>query len=169
MLGTPAHRVNRWVAFDLFGQNASKLTDFRIPPVRRDPTAISLWAGAAYEVDGPPSLRGGPVSAAFIHGTSAGRAGAAYDEAHETGDMIVLMNKWVFSFLAAASMLWAQSGTIQGVVKDPSEAVVAGASVVLTNLDTGLRRELSTNDQGFFTAPTLPVGRYKISAAKAGF
>ena len=83
--------------------------------------------------------------------------------------MIVLMNKWVFSFLAAASMLWAQSGTIQGVVKDPSEAVVAGASVVLTNLDTGLRRELSTNDQGFFTAPTLPVGRYKISAAKAGF
>ena len=66
-------------------------------------------------------------------------------------------------------MLFGQSGTIQGVVKDPSDAVVAGAKVSLTNIDTGLRRELTTNDQGFYTAPALPVGRYKVAASKAGF
>ena len=68
-----------------------------------------------------------------------------------------------------SSAAWAQNGAIQGVVKDPSEAVIAGASVTVTNLDTGLRRELTTNDQGFYTAPSLPVGRYKIIAAKPGF
>ena len=66
-------------------------------------------------------------------------------------------------------MLFGQSGTIQGVVKDPSDAVVGGAKVSLTNIDTGLRRELTTNDQGFYTAPTLPVGRYKVAASKTGF
>jgi hypothetical protein len=75
----------------------------------------------------------------------------------------------VFLLLAASLAALAQSGTIQGVVKDPSDAVVAAAKVTITNLDTGLRRELSTNDQGFYTAPTLPVGRYKIAAAKPGF
>ncbi|MBM3765180.1 MAG: carboxypeptidase regulatory-like domain-containing protein, partial [Acidobacteria bacterium] len=78
----------------------------------------------------------------------------------------------VFKVLAAAlaaGALFAQSGTIQGVVKDSSDAVVAGAGVSVVNIDTGLRRDLTTNEQGFYTAPTLPVGRYKISASKAGF
>ena len=71
----------------------------------------------------------------------------------------------VLSFIAASYALFAQSGTIQGVVKDPTDAVVAGARVFVVNLDTGLRRELATNDQGFYTAPTLPVGRYKVAAS----
>ena len=79
----------------------------------------------------------------------------------------MLLRLWLCT--AAVSLLFAQSGAIQGVVKDPSDAVIAGAKVTLTNLDTGLRRELATNDQGFYAAPSLPVGRYKISASKAGF
>lgn len=75
----------------------------------------------------------------------------------------------VLCFFAAACAVFAQSGTIQGVVKDPTDAVVAGAKVAVVNIDTGLRRELTTNDQGFYTAPTLPVGRYKIAASRAGF
>lgn len=75
----------------------------------------------------------------------------------------------VLSLLAASLAVFAQSGTIQGVVKDSTDAVVAGANVAVVNLDTGLRRELVTNDQGFYTAPTLPVGRYKVSAARTGF
>ena len=75
----------------------------------------------------------------------------------------------VLRFIAASCAIFAQSGTIQGVVKDPSDAVVAGAKVAVVNLDTGLRRDLNTNDQGFYTAPALPVGRYKIAASKPGF
>lgn len=75
----------------------------------------------------------------------------------------------VLCLLALSCVAFAQSGTIQGVVKDPSDAVVAGAKVTIVNLDTGLRRELTTNDQGFYAAPTLPVGRYELTASKAGF
>jgi len=75
----------------------------------------------------------------------------------------------VFLFLAVAFTSLAQSGSIQGVVKDSSDAVIAGANVVVTNIDTGLRREVATNDQGFYTAPWLPVGRYKVGASKTGF
>ena len=75
----------------------------------------------------------------------------------------------VICLLAATVAAFAQSGTIQGVVKDSSDAVVTGAKVAVTNIDTGLRRELTTNEQGFYTAPTLPVGRYKVAASKTGF
>ncbi len=75
----------------------------------------------------------------------------------------------VICLLAAVSAAFAQSGTIQGVVKDSTDAVIADAKVSVVNIDTGLRRELTTNDQGFYTAPTLPVGRYKVSASKTGF
>ena len=63
----------------------------------------------------------------------------------------------VLCLFAAACAVFAQSGTIQGVVTDSTDAVVAGAKVAVVNIDTGLRRELTTNDQGFYTAPTLPV------------
>src|SRR3954454_15722549 len=67
------------------------------------------------------------------------------------------------------SFLLAQNSTVQGVVKDPTDAVIQGASVVITNLETGLRREATTNDSGLYTVPTLPAGRYKVSAAMTGF
>jgi hypothetical protein len=75
----------------------------------------------------------------------------------------------VLAAMLAAGALYAQSGTIQGVVKDSSDAVVAGAGVSIVNIDTGLRRDLTTNEQGFYTAPTLPAGRYKLTASKTGF
>ena len=46
----------------------------------------------------------------------------------------------VLIFSLATCALFAQSGTIQGVVKDPTDAVVAGAKVTVINIDTGLRR-----------------------------
>ncbi len=73
----------------------------------------------------------------------------------------------IFFLLSSAS--FGQSGTIQGVVKDPTDAVIAAAQVSIVNLDTGFRREVPTNAEGFYTAPTLPVGRYKLTASKAGF
>ncbi|MBI2689620.1 MAG: TonB-dependent receptor [Acidobacteria bacterium] len=75
----------------------------------------------------------------------------------------------VLLLLTAACALFAQSGTIQGVVHDATDAVIAGAKVDVINIDTGLRREVATNEQGFYTAPALPVGRYRISASKPGF
>ncbi len=71
--------------------------------------------------------------------------------------------------LFAASLAAQNNGSIQGVVKDSSDAVIASAKVTANHLDTGLRREAVTNEAGIYLFPTLPVGRYKISVSLSGF
>ncbi len=70
--------------------------------------------------------------------------------------------------LLAAVPLMAQTASIQGVVQDQSGGAI-GAEVVVTNLETGLRRDTKTNDTGLYVVPALPVGRYKLTAGVAGF
>jgi hypothetical protein len=60
-------------------------------------------------------------------------------------------------------------GTIAGTVTDDSGAVVILANVSVVNLDTGLKRELKSNDQGQFSVPALPAGRYEVRTQMAGF
>src|SRR6476469_7788529 len=74
---------------------------------------------------------------------------------------------WMCVFLSVP--LFAQTASIQGIVKDSSEAAVVGAQVVVTNLDTGLRVEALSNETGLYTLPTLPVGRYTLRATTKGF
>ena len=62
------------------------------------------------------------------------------------------------------------TGQIDGVVRDPSGGLVAGAKVELTNLDQKLLvRSLETNRQGSFLASSLPVGRYSLAVTLQGF
>jgi hypothetical protein len=63
----------------------------------------------------------------------------------------------------------APTGMIAGTVMDESGGVVAGASVVVTNKATGLKRELTTNASGAFSAPALPAGTYEVRGQMAGF
>src|SRR5712664_615971 len=72
-------------------------------------------------------------------------------------------------FMLSSTQLLAQTASIQGIVKDQTEAAVVGAQVVVTNLDTGLRREATSNETGLYTLPTLPVGRYTLKATTKGF
>jgi len=72
-------------------------------------------------------------------------------------------------FLFACSPLFAQTATMQGLVKDQSEAAVVGAEVTITNIETGLRRSTKTNEAGLYIAPSLPLGRYTVSASLQGF
>jgi len=71
--------------------------------------------------------------------------------------------------IASGSALFGQNSTIQGLVKDGSDSLIPGAAVTITNIETGLRREISTNESGFYSVPTLPVGRYKLTAGMKGF
>ena len=72
------------------------------------------------------------------------------------------------AFFLGATLL-AQTASIDGVVTDQTSAAMPGARIVVTNLDTGLRRETESSGDGHFTVPLLPVGRYKLTASKAGF
>src|SRR5438045_1104241 len=71
--------------------------------------------------------------------------------------------------LGAGIAGFAQTASIAGVVTDTSQAVVTGATVTVTNLETALRREARTNETGNYSITLLPVGRYKITAALSGF
>src|SRR5260370_2254760 len=73
--------------------------------------------------------------------------------------------------LAASTSLFAQAafGSILGTVKDPSGAVIQGASVTSTSIADGGRRTVTTNDQGYFLIPTLLPGDYKVVIEARGF
>ncbi len=63
----------------------------------------------------------------------------------------------------------ASSGTIVGTIKDQTGAVVPGATVTITNKDTGLARNASANGDGLYSAPSLTVGEYDIRVEMKGF
>src|SRR5213593_3629041 len=61
------------------------------------------------------------------------------------------------------------TGTILGIVKDSSGAVVPGAGITILNEETNLTRMVLTGENGAFRAPALPVGRYTVRVELAGF
>lgn len=60
-------------------------------------------------------------------------------------------------------------GKIAGIVKDQTNAVVPGATVVAVNLATGVKHATTTDAQGSYSFPILPVGHYEIDVAATGF
>jgi hypothetical protein len=60
-------------------------------------------------------------------------------------------------------------GRILGTITDQSGAAVREAKVIITNVDTGVGRELVTNDAGDYVAPNLAPGVYKIIVEAQGF
>src|SRR5882762_584642 len=61
------------------------------------------------------------------------------------------------------------SGDIRGTVTDSSGAIVSGATVSVANLDTGVTRELVTNDQGLYDTASILPGNYQLTFVKNGF
>jgi hypothetical protein len=55
------------------------------------------------------------------------------------------------------------------MVSDPSGAFVAGARVTLNNLGNGTKQTTTTNDQGQYSFPVVPVGRYELEVSSPGF
>lgn len=78
----------------------------------------------------------------------------------------------IFAALLLASSAFGQAGptgTLTGVVQDQNGAALPGVSVNLTNTGTGLVRSLTTNAEGRWTMPALPVGTYQITFEMTGF
>jgi len=63
----------------------------------------------------------------------------------------------------------AQSSSINGVVTDPSGAVIPGVQITITNTETQGVRTVTTNSSGFFVVPNLAAGIYDVVAKKQGF
>lgn len=70
----------------------------------------------------------------------------------------------------SASGLHAQTfGEITGRVTDPTGAVMSGASLTLTNLNTNGVRQAAATEAGVYTFPSVPPGAYTLKAEIAGF
>ena len=61
------------------------------------------------------------------------------------------------------------TGTISGIVTDPSGAVIPEAAVTASNKNTGLKETATTDNRGFYSFPSLPIGEYEIQIQKTGF
>src|SRR6202521_2512260 len=61
------------------------------------------------------------------------------------------------------------TGTISGIVQDPSGAAISGADVTIKNLDTGIARTITSDAGGRYTAPDLPLGNYEVQGQHSGF
>jgi hypothetical protein len=85
----------------------------------------------------------------------------------------------LLAIVAAAALMfiapmaaWGQamvSGSIVGQVNDPSGAVVPGATVTLTDVDTKSVRTTTTNKDGRFAFPGLKPGTYDVAITQTGF
>ena len=70
---------------------------------------------------------------------------------------------------ACAALAQAPTGSIAGVALDPAGAAVPGARIVITNTTTGFVRNITTTEQGDYSAPALPAGSYQVTAEATGF
>jgi len=61
------------------------------------------------------------------------------------------------------------SGSIEGVVKDPSGGVVANATVEITNPVSGFSRQTKTGSDGSFRFTNVPFNPYHLTVAAPGF
>jgi hypothetical protein len=72
--------------------------------------------------------------------------------------------------LSFSVSLWAAAtGSLSGTLKDPSGAVVRGATITLVNIALRSEYRAISNEQGFYTLPALPVGHYELTIEASGF
>src|SRR5262249_37298127 len=74
-----------------------------------------------------------------------------------------------FALLTATNVLAQATATIVGAVTDSSGKVIANARVAVTQKETGLTRQVTTNDRGFYVVHSLPVGEYTVGVEAPGF
>src|SRR5690348_941053 len=60
-------------------------------------------------------------------------------------------------------------GTSLGTVTDPNGAVIPGAQITIKSTSTGLERSTTTDENGNYTVPELPIGPYQVRVEHAGF
>ena len=60
-------------------------------------------------------------------------------------------------------------GTIEGTITDPKGAVLPNVKVEIVNLSTQIVTPLTSNTDGFYTAPNLLPGNYTVTAKRSGF
>ncbi len=84
-----------------------------------------------------------------------------------------MLPRITFSLTFLLSFVFANAqivgGTISGTVLDSAGAVIAGATVLIRNQETGGERHLVSDSSGAYAAPSIPIGTYTVLITRDGF
>lgn len=75
----------------------------------------------------------------------------------------------MFLLLCSVLAAFGQNAQLTGRIADASGAVVPGAAVTVTNVDTGVERKTVSNEEGYYTVPFLQPGAYRMTVQHQGF
>src|SRR5262245_14559001 len=81
----------------------------------------------------------------------------------------ILLFAAMIAILAITALAQTSRGTVSGIVTDPTGAVVPGASITLTNDQTGVSRTTTANGEGFYRFDAVDLGPYSVKIAATGF
>jgi hypothetical protein len=71
--------------------------------------------------------------------------------------------------LAGSATAQVSSASVNGVIRDPNGAVIPGATIVLTSVDTSVERTSVSNGSGAYVFLDITPGRYTVAASAQGF
>lgn len=80
--------------------------------------------------------------------------------------LVAILVSAMLSVTANAQIVGA---SITGTVRDASGAAIPQADITVRNLETGAVRKVASDGEGHYAAPSVPVGRYEVTAEKDGF
>ncbi len=88
---------------------------------------------------------------------------------HLSISVVFVLGLVMFFAAGPAKAQLGNSGSIEGIVKDPSGGVVAGATVEISNPVSGLHRETTTGSDGDFRFANVPFNPYHLVVTAPGF
>src|SRR5262249_54472061 len=75
----------------------------------------------------------------------------------------------ILAILIEVNSWAAVGGSISGTLKDPSGAVIPGATLTVTNTGIGTHYKAASDEKGLYSFPSLAVGQYDLTIDAAGF
>jgi hypothetical protein len=86
------------------------------------------------------------------------------------GTILRILSLWIFCLAALTAQAQSgNAGAIRGTVSDPTGAVIPGATIHLTNPNSGVDRTVTSDAQGQFNFPNVTFNNYTIGASASGF
>jgi hypothetical protein len=125
--------------------------------------AINLSAGAQAT---RPGRRLKVKKANQKSGVGTRKTARKFGAAFGTHQIYVLITILLAGSIAAAQV---GSASLSGIVQDPSGATVAGANVILENVQNGELRTVKSNGTGGFSFAAVPSGDYNLKVEREGF
>ncbi|HKB65464.1 MAG TPA: TonB-dependent receptor [Pyrinomonadaceae bacterium] len=86
-----------------------------------------------------------------------------------SGIVLIILSLFLLSGVCVCAQQTVTSGTLSGRIEDAGGAVVSGANLTATNLQTNQKQTAVTDRDGRYRFPYLQVGNYKLSIEAQGF